>query len=335
MKSFIFIMILSTFFFAKDIKPVMIYDTNIIMDKAWNEAIHRGITLFEKKTQIDIKEDFALNKEEFASKVTNYTKEGYSPILFNSLYKEKKELVKNIIFNYPKTRFIVFNGSYNIPNIHYFIFSNQESSFLAGYLASKKSKSKKLGFIGGMDIPLIRNFLCGYIKGAKYADPNTQIISQYVGRDSTDAWTSPDKAFSLALSQIKEGADVLFSPAGGSAIGVLKAASEKNLLAIGVDSNQNHLYPGNVLTSTLVRVDNAVFRSLIAAKREIWGDQMKVMGLQENGVGLAFDKYNKDLISKELKEEIEYLKADILLNKIDLPNYDLIKKCQHNGKILF
>ncbi len=331
----ILFLLLSTLLFANGVKPVMLYDTKEIFDKSWNEAIHKGIKKFEKRVNIKVEEASVLNIKEFRDKINYYTKNGYNPIMFNNLYQEKEEVIKKMILEYPKTRFIVFNGRFNIPNVHYFIFSNQESSFLAGYLASKQSKTKKLGFVGGMDIPLIRNFLCGYIKGAKYQNKNTKILYDFVGDDFSNAWNNKKAAFDLSSKQIKDGADIIFSPTGGSSLGALKAAHEKKVLGIGVDSNQNNIYPGSVLTSTMVRVDNAAFRSLMAAKRDIWGEQMKVMGLQENGVQLAFDKHNETLISKELRNELEHIKADIILKKIPLDDYTFTNTCKIENKVLF
>lgn len=319
---------------AADIKPIMIYDSKLIMDKSWNEAIHNGITKFEKKSHIPVREVSVVTVDAFGAAVTMYAKEGYNPIMINHLNDHTNSLIMKVMLKYPSQRFVVFNGTFNAPNAHYFVFSSQESSFLAGYLAVKKSPNKKLGFIGGMDIPLIRNFMCGYIKGAKYADKNAQVISAFISDDLT-AWASPDKAYQIAGKQIAEGADVIFAPAGGSAWGALKAAHDKGVLGIGVDSNQNDLYPGSVLTSAMVRVDNAAYRALMASYQNIWRDQMKIMGLQEKGVELAFDKYNAHLISPEMRKEIAQLEADIVLGKIRLPNYVFDEKCSGTEGPLF
>lgn len=205
---------------------------------------------------------------------------------------------------------------------------------MAGYLAAQKSKTGKLGFVGGMDIALIRNFLCAYIKGARYHNSGIKVEWDFIGTDFL-AWNRPDDAYRLALKQIDNGADIIFSPSGGSSVGALRAAHERGVLGIGVDSNQNHLFPGSVLTSTLVKVDNAVFRALLAAQRNIWGGQIKNMGLQENGVGLAYDKHNAPLISEELKKKVEAIKEKIILKDIKLIDYMHEKECTVDGEILF
>ena len=334
MKKLIYILLFFiSFLFAKDIKPIMVYDTKVILDKSWNEAIHRGILKFEKKTNIKVEEEICIDIKVFKTQISTYAKNGFNPIMLNNVDDAKTEALKKIMSEYPKARFIIFNGTFNIPNAQYFVFSNQESSFLAGYLASKKSETKRLGFVGGMDIPLIRNFLCGYIKGAKYANPKSEVFYDFIANDFS-AWSNPEKAYTLSIKQINKGADVIYGPAGGSSLGVHKAANENNIYSIGVDSNQNYLYPGTILTSTMVRVDNAAFRALIAMKKNIWGE-MKVMGFQENGVELAFDKYNKALISKELKSELDNLKADIVLKKIELNDYMFSQECKVDGEIIF
>lgn len=320
--------------FASEIRPLMVYDTDLVMDTSWNEAIHNGITRFEKKTKVDVKEINIVEVSSFARIVSEYIKKGYNPVIINNVDSGKDIIIKGIIQAYPKTRFIIFNGNFNIPNAYYFSFSYHEASFLAGYLASKKSKTAKLGFVGGMDIAIIRNFLCGYIQGAHYANPDIKIEWDFLG-DNFLAWNMPDDAYRLALKQIDSGADIIYSPSGGSSVGALKAAYERGVLGIGVDRNQNHLFPGSVLTSVMVRVDNAAFRALLAAKRNIWGEQIKTMGLQENGVALAYDKYNAPLIFEALKKEVESIKAKIILKEIQIDDYTHTLECNIDGETLF
>ena len=330
----VFFVLFTSTTMAAEIKPVMLYDSEKILDDSWNELIHNGVKRFERKTNIPVKEEVFLNNEHFTSQIYSLAKQGFNPIMTNNLDEEMQQTVKKVMLDYPSHRFIIFNGAYNIPNAHYFVFSTQESSFLAGYLAVKKSKTKKIGFVGGMDIPVIRNFLCGYLKGAHYADPDARVVYNYIG-DSFSAWSNPEKAFSIAQNLIADGADVIFTPAGGSGLGALKAAHENGVLGIGVDQNQNHEFPGSVLTSAVVHVDNAAYRALMASYRNVWRDQLKVMGLQEKGVSLAFDKYNAPLVSDALRAEIETLQAKIILNEIELPNYILTNTCNDkNGPLL-
>ncbi|WP_281558101.1 BMP family ABC transporter substrate-binding protein [Thalassomonas sp. RHCl1] len=314
---------------AYDFKPVMIYDGEEIMDNAWNEAVHTGIEKFEKKFGIEVKEarifanNLTPNANSLIEAVFAHAKAGFNPIMINDF---DNETMRKIVRQEPKLRFIVFNGIYNVPNAHFFMFSYQEAAFLAGYLAAQKSNSKKLGFIGGRDISGIRNSLCGYIKGARHALAGAEVKVTFIS-DALDGWNNPQQAYEIAMEQIAGGVDVLYAAAGASGQGVLRAAHEKGVYSIGADSNQNGVYPGSVLTSVLVNVGDAAYRALVAAYRNIWREQLKILGLQENGVGLAFDRHNAPLISAQLKAEIDQLQADIILKKIDLPNYVITKQC--------
>jgi basic membrane protein A len=325
--------LLSTFLFSSEIKPAMLFDADIIFDNAWSETIYNGLKKFEKKTDIPIAIFNEVDGDKAIVLLQKLAKDGYNPILL-SFTEYRKQAITQVMANYPKTRFIVLNGSLNMPNAHYISFSYQESSFLSGYLAAKKSKTQKIGFVGGAKIPVIKNFLCGYIKGAKYANKDIVIEHEYIGSDM-HAFINPNRAYEIAKEQIKNGADVIFAPAGHSSVGALKAVNETKVYGIGVDSNQNGLYPGRILTSAMVRVDNAIMRALMAAKNNIWGPQMKIMGLQENGVELAFDEYNKNLVSEELRKDIERLIADIVLKKIELQHYAFKNECIYEGKKLF
>jgi len=330
---FILFITLTSLLFSKDIKPVMIFDAEYIMDGAWNELIYNGIKKFEKKSGVKVEILVIPNIKEYNEKIALYADRGYDPIMLSGV-ESSRELVKSTMLKHSQTRFVIFNGTFNMPNAHYFIFSFQESSFLAGYLAIKKSKTKKIGFIGGVDMPALRNYLCGYIKGAKYADSDADVLYDFIGNDF-HAWSDPDKAYAITLNQIKKNADVIFPAAGASTLGALKAADESKIFSIGVDTNQNHLYPNSILTSVMVRVDNAAYRALMASSRGIWRDQMKVMGLQEKGVELAFDKYNEPHIDEALKRELQNLEADIILKKIDLPEYTFTNECVVNGVKIF
>ena len=201
---------------------------------------------------------------------------------------------------------------------------------------STNARGGQIGCVrtGGADIPVIRNFLCGYIKGAKYADKDVLIDYKYLGRDFA-TWVASNAQYDIATKQIKNGADVIFAAAGTHTIEALKAAHDNNVFGIGVDANQNHLFPGSILTSVMGNIDNAVFRALMAAKANIWGEQIKAIGLQEKGVELAFDKYNKNLISKELRTQLDKITSDIILKNIHLSDYASLNACIYEGEVLF
>ena len=319
---------------SAEFKPVMIYDSELLKDDSWNSMIHDGIERFKNRFNVDIKEVKVLDIKDFDKEIRKLAEAGYDPIMVNDVDDIKELAIKKTTLDYPKKRFIIFNGTINIPNADFFVFSYQEATFLAGYLAAKKSKTNTIGFVGGMEIPVIKNFLCGYIKGAKYANPDAKVFYEFIGQDF-NAWNNPKKGYDLAKKQILNGADVVFGPAGGSSLGILKAAHDLKKLGIGVDRNQNGYFPGSVLTSVMVRVDNAAYMALTTAYKGIWRDNIKIMGLQEKGLKLTFDKYNESLISTKLREELDKISADIILKKIKLPNYTQTKECSYKGEKIF
>ena len=193
-------------------------------------------------------------------------------------------------------------------------------------LAGLASKTGKVGFVGGMDIPLIRKFECGYAQGVKYAKPDAQVFENMTGTTPA-AWNDPTKGGELAKSQFDRGADVVYAAAGGTGVGVYQAAKDNGKLAIGVDSNQNYLQPGTMLTSMMKRVDLAVYNAFMAAKNGTWKPGVTSLGLAENGVGWALDDYNKALITADMKTKVDQAKQDIISGKIKVVDYTAAKSC--------
>jgi basic membrane protein A len=190
-------------------------------------------------------------------------------------------------------------------------------------IAALTSKTGKVGFVGGMDIPLIRKFQCGYEQGVKYANPKAEIFVNMVGTTGT-AWNDPSRGGELARVQFAKGADVIFAAAGGTGIGIYQAARDAGKLAIGVDSNQDHLQPGTMLTSMVKRVDVAVYET---AKNHKPG--LVVLGLKEDGVDYALDQYNAKLISPDVKKKVDAAKADVIAGKIKVADYMADNACKY------
>jgi basic membrane protein A len=211
----------------------------------------------------------------------------------------------------------------DLPNVQSVVFKEQEGSFLVGMMASMASKSGKVGFVGGMDIPLIRKFQCGYEQGAKYANPKVEVFGNMTGTTGA-AWNDPARGGELAKAQFAKGADVVFAAAGGTGMGVYQAAKDGGKLAIGVDSNQNHIQPGTMLTSMLKRVDVAVYN---VSKNHKPG--MSVLGLKEAGVDYALDKNNEKLVSADMKKKVDAAKADIISGKIKVADYMADNACKY------
>src|SRR5271163_1492537 len=215
----------------------------------------------------------------------------------------------------------------DLPNVQSMIFRADEGSFLVGVIAAETSKTGKVGFVGGMDIPLISAFECGYVQGVKYASDNKDEVIANMTGTTPAAWNDPVKGGELAKSQMDRGADIVYAAAGATGQGVLKAAADAGKFGIGVDSNQNGLFPGKVLTSALKHVDVATYKSFMDAKNGDWKPGILVLGLKEGGVDYAVDDNNKAILSAEVRAKADQAKADIISGKIQVHDYMSDNKC--------
>ena len=229
--------------------------------------------------------------------------------------------MEKVAKEFPKLKFAIIDFVIDLPNVESVVFKEHEGSFLVGMMAAMASKSGKVGFVGGMDVPLIRKFQCGYEQGAKYANPKVEISANMTGTTPT-AWNDPARGGELAKAQFAKGVDVVFAAAGGTGVGVYQAAKDAGKLAIGVDSNQNHLHPGTMLTSMVKRVDVAVYNSFKQHKAGVTS-----LGLKEGGVDVAMDQHNAKLVSPEMKAKVDAARADIISGKIKVVDYMVANKC--------
>jgi basic membrane protein A len=186
------------------------------------------------------------------------------------------------------------------------------------------SETGTVGFVGGMDIPLIRKFACGYAQGVKAVNPDATVVANMTGTTPA-AWNDPVKGSELTKSQISQGADVIYAAAGGTGVGVLQTAADEGKLSIGVDSNQNYLHPGSVLTSMLKRVDVAVYDAMKAGDAVETG--VFVLGLAEDGVGYAMDENNAELVTPEMAAAVEEAKAKIVAGELEVVSYYANDSC--------
>ena len=236
-------------------------------------------------------------------------------------------LIEAVAKDYPNINFAIVDGVSELPNVSSLVFKEHEGSYLVGMIAARANKSGTIGFLGGMDIPLIHRFAEGYKQGAKSINPNMIILEGYVGNNDA-AWNNPGKGKEISLSQMAQGADVVFAAAGNSGLGAFDAAEAKGkgadgkskAYAIGVDSNQNGVKPGYVLTSMVKRVDNAVYQIIAdAIKAKTSGAKIggfHVYGLPEDGVGYALDKFNTELVAPATLLEVEAAKKKIIGGEI-------------------
>ena len=234
--------------------------------------------------------------------------------------------IEKVAKEFPNTRFAIIDMVVDLPNVQSIVFKEQEGSFLVGVLAAAASKSGKVGFVGGMDIPLIRRFACGYVQGVKWQNSGGEVYQNMTG-STPSAWNDPAKGAELAKSQFDRGADVVYAAAGGTGIGVYQAAKDSGKLAVGVDSNQNHLHPGTMLTSMLKRVDIAAYNVFKSAKDGSFKPGINVLGLAENGVGWALDEHNAKLVSADMKAAVAKAEKGILDGSIKVHDYMADSNC--------
>lgn len=226
--------------------------------------------------------------------------------------------------DYPDTKFAIIDMVVDQPNVRSVVFNEHEGSYLVGMMAAMASKTDTVGFVGGMDIPLIRRFACGYVQGVKSVNPDANIIQNMTGTTPA-AWNDPVKGAELTKSQISQSADVVYAAAGGTGVGVLQAAADEGILSIGVDSNQNYLHPGQVLTSMLKRVDVAVYNAFSEGSALTTG--FNVMGLADDGVGYAVDDNNATLISSDMLSAVEDAKNQIVSGALIVHDYMSDNSC--------
>jgi basic membrane protein A len=312
---------LSVIGIAAQAEPAVIYDMGGKFDKSFNEAAYNGAERWKKeggKAYLDFEIANEAQREQAMRRMAD---KGANPII--AIGFSQGSTVEKVSKDFPKLQFAIIDSVVKAPNVESIVFKEQEGSFLVGMMAALASKTGKVGFIGGMDIPLIRRFQCGYEQGAKFANPKAEVTSNMTGTTPA-AWNDPTRGAELAKAQFAKGVDVVFAAAGGTGIGVYQAAKDGGKYAIGVDSNQNHLQPGTMLTSMVKRVDVAVYN---AAKKVTPG--VTVLGLKEGGVDYALDKNNEKLVSADMKKKVDAAKADIIAGKIKVADYMADNACKY------
>lgn len=309
---------------AAEVKPAVVYDMGGKFDKSFNQGVYDGVERFKTETGISYREFEVTNQTQREQALRKMAQRGHNPII--GVGFAQAPAIENVAKEYPDLMFTIIDGVVDLPNVQSVIFKEHEGSYLVGILAAMASKSGKVGYIGGMDIPMIRAFGCGYAQGAKFANPNIEIVRNMTGT-TPSAWNDPGRGAELSRGQFDRGVDVIYAAAGGTGIGVYQAAKDAGKLAIGVDSNQNYLHPGTMLTSMLKRVDVAAYNSFKDALDDNWKAGIQILGLAENGVDWALDEHNASLITAAMKTKVEQAKADIISGKIQVHDYRSDNAC--------
>lgn len=308
---------------AAPMRVALIVDRGGKDDKSFNQSGYQGLLRCEKELGLAIKVVEATDNSSFEPLTRSLAQKKYDLIV--SIGVSQAESVQKAAAQFPAGKFAIVDGDVKAPNVASLLFEDHEGSYLVGAIAALFSKTGKIGFIGGMDIPLIRRFQMGYEAGAKKINSKIQIITQYVGVTS-EAWNNPAKAKELALGQYDQKIDVIYGAAGASGAGLFDAASTRGLYAIGVDSNQNWIKPGRILTSMLKRVDQAVFQTCKNLKEGKFTAGTHRFGLKNQGSDYALDEHNKTLITGAIKKRVDDLKKEIIAGKIVVPDYYKKKK---------
>jgi basic membrane protein A len=303
----------------------IVFDIGGKDDHSFNAAAWEGVRRAAKDLPIVLRDVEPGDPTSIEPAMRAFAERGYDLII--GVGFSQTPLIDAVAKDYPNINFAIIDGVSELPNVASLIFKEHEGSYLVGMLAALTSRTGAIGFVGGMDSPLIRKFQVGYEEGAKSINPRVRVISNYIGVTDT-AWNDPVKGKELAETQIEKGADVIFAAAGNSGLGTFDAVEQHGKdnqgraqrFAIGVDSNQNWVKPGFILTSMVKRVDNAVYQIVgdRVANRPVGG--IHVYGLENDGIGYSLDDFNKDLISPAAIQAVEEARQKIINGQIKVTN---------------
>ncbi len=297
-------------------EPAIIFDLGGKFDKSFNEAAFNGAERWKAETGGTYKELEMQDEAQREQALRRLAEAGSNPVVMTGF--AFGDVLAKVAPDFPDTKFAIIDMVVDQPNVKAVVFNEHEGSYLVGMMAALASKSGTVGFIGGMDIPLIRKFGCGYAQGVKAVNPDATVVLNMTGTTPT-AWNDPVKGAELAKAQKAQGADVIYAAAGGTGIGVLQTAADEGILSIGVDSNQNYMHPGKVLTSMLKRVDNAVYEAFKEGVDLKPG--INVMGLANDGVGYAMDEHNAALVTPEMQAAVDAAAAQIKSGELVVHDY--------------
>lgn len=301
----------------------LVFDVGGLGDKSFNDAAYRGLLQAEQELGVTVRFIEPGDGSDRESAIRQLASQGYD-LVFGIGFIFTDDMRK-LAAEFPRTRFacIDYSVSPGDPpppdNLTGLRFREHEGSFLVGAIAGLVSKSKVVGFVGGMDVPLIRKFEAGYRAGVKKVCPSCRVLSAYAGTEPK-AFADPLTGKELATAQFGRGADIIFHASGKTGAGVFTAAEQHGKLAIGVDSDQYDEAPCCVLTSMIKKVDLAVFETVRElVEGEIEGG-IRELGLAEDGVAFVYDERNKDKIPPAVVEEVRALGKQIIAGKIEVPD---------------
>ncbi len=298
----------------KKLRVGIVFDKGGRGDKSFNDSAWRGIE--RAKAEFDIEERAVESKAEkdYEPNLTALADQGVDVIVAVGL--AMKDSVQGVAPNYPNVKFALVDDVVDAPNVRSLLFKEEEGSFLAGYLAGLMTTADKIGFVGGMEIDLIKKFYAGYAAGAKSANPAIEILPEKYTGD----WNNVDTGKVAANVLFRSGADIVYHAAGKAGLGVIAAAQDNKKLAIGVDSDQDYIAPGFVLTSMIKRVDEAVYQTIKDVVEGKWSPGTVVYDLKAGGVGISELKYTKDRIGEEKLKRVREVGDRISSGELKVPS---------------
>jgi basic membrane protein A len=309
---------------AADLKPALVYGNGGKFDKSFNEAAYQGAEKFKAETGIEYRDFEPQAEAQGEQAIRTFASRGFNPVVAVSF--AWTSAVQKVAAEYPDTKFVIVDSVVDLPNVRSVVYKEHEGSYLVGLLAGMASKTGKVGFVGGMDVPLIRKFACGYKQGGRAAKADIKVLQNMAGTTSA-AWKDPVRGGELAKNQIDQGADVIFAAAGATGLGVLQTAADSGKLSIGVDSNQNFLHPGSVLTSMIKRVDLTVYKAYADFRSGAFTAGKHDLGIADGGVDYAVDDNNKSLLTPQMTAAVEKAKADIVSGAVTVHDYMADNSC--------
>lgn len=303
---------------AIPLRVTMIYPSDCVGDSGYCDSFHIGVRTAEAELGISLTEVAGMGSDPVVAEMQLREAAQDSDLVLTAGFQMGAPLAK-VASDFPDTKFAIFDVALDVPNVASVRYKANEGSFLVGAIAALKSESGQIGYIGGADVPLLHEFEAGYIAGVHAVNPDAVVTVEYIGDDAT-AFERPDKAKEMALAQYGSGVDVIYAAAGGSGNGVLEAAREQQKFVIWVDSNGNYLEPGIVLTSMVKELSASVIKVINEAAAGTLMGGVRSLGIEDGGVSYAVDEHNRSLLSDEILNRVESLKAQIIAGEIVVPD---------------
>jgi len=305
---------------ATSAQPAIIFELGGKFDKSFGQAAWQGAERWKKDTGKPYLEYEIQNAAQRVQAARRFAQRGANPIV--GVGFPQASSIETVAREFPKLQFAIVDMVVDLPNVQSFVFREHEGAFLVGVLAAMASKTGKVGFVGGQDIPLVRKVLCGYEQGARWANPQVQTLFAMTGTTNA-AWTDPVRGAELTKAQAARGADVIFAAAGTTGLGVLQTVKDLGILGVGVDSNQNGLHPGSILTSMLKRTDLAVYQAFTGVKPGV-----TALGLKEGALDLAFDEHNAALVTPAMRARVDVAREQIVQGSLKVIDFTTAMACR-------